>query len=74
MKILYIVGDPGTRLQREAPFGDAVHVFSTIKAFRNLGCEVMSFLSAENTEERELHDSYTFSSFEASTDRETSDE
>ncbi len=58
MKILYVVGDPGLNLDRDAPVGNTVHILSTIKAFRNLGCEVTPFIAGENIKEKKSDTSY----------------
>lgn len=58
MKILYVVGDPGLNLDRDTPIGNTVHILSTIKAFRNLGCEVIPFIAGENIKEKKSDTSY----------------
>lgn len=59
MKILYVAEDPDVKLNQNSPVGNIVYILSMIKAFRNLGCEVIPFLSGENAKEEQLDDSYT---------------
>jgi len=58
VKILYVVGNPGLKLDKESPGGNTVHILSTIKAFRQLGCEVTFLIAGEKAQEKKADASY----------------